>query len=684
MTVYWSVGALCGCVGYYNLLAETTASFPALQTRGGAALAALALIAIIFLKVALYWSARRMDRPLSLASLIVFPLANALFEGCILLFAFDAGRWLLAEKDWNVTPWSIGFRALDEISTDDRRMWREFLLGFGPSMLVFIAAYAALWEDYMLPLHVDLETPNKFVKAMVLVHFASLGTYWVAGDVATFMALKWLNEVGTVVARSREESEGEAEAGAGRRDSAADAEARLDSEDDDAPLFTTSKASKAVRSGAECPYLDTISRKNLDFDFEKCCSVSLSPVNVYACLVCGKYFQGRAPSTHAFTHSLEAGHHVFMKLADGRVYCLPDGYEVRDRSLIDIQRVLDPCFSIEAVEGLDREVRWARTLEGGEYMPGLVGLNNMRANDYANAVIQCLVRARPIRDFFLRPENYATCSSRLVRRFGELVRKVWMPAAFKGHVSPHEFMQAVQESSDKRFLIEKPADCAAFFSWLLNALHCDLVKGRRKQPSVITQTFQGELLVTTEAGTGKAAKMSQNLEEKTSFLMLALQLPPTPLFKDALEKVIIPQVSIFELLAKFNGETVTDDIKLGRRTFRLTRLPPYLIVHVARFSRNQFFLEKNPTLVSFPIKHLDLSLVCPVPPSQPCTYSLVANLIHEGRAEEGSCLAHIHRKVENAWFEVQDLRTTEVLPQIVELSQTYMQVYERTDKGGVA
>ena len=30
----------------------------------------------------------------------------------------------------------------------------------------------------------------------------------------------------------------------------------------------------------------------LDFDFEKLCSVSLSHLNVYACLVCGKYFQG--------------------------------------------------------------------------------------------------------------------------------------------------------------------------------------------------------------------------------------------------------------------------------------------------------------------------------------------------------------------------------------------------------
>ena len=41
-----------------------------------------------------------------------------------------------------------------------------------------------------------------------------------------------------------------------------------------------------------CPYLDTINRGLLDFDFEKLCSVSLSKINCYACLVCGKYFQG--------------------------------------------------------------------------------------------------------------------------------------------------------------------------------------------------------------------------------------------------------------------------------------------------------------------------------------------------------------------------------------------------------
>lgn len=45
-----------------------------------------------------------------------------------------------------------------------------------------------------------------------------------------------------------------------------------------------------------CPYLDTINRHALDFDFEKLCSVNMSNLNVYACLVTGKYFQGKFSS----------------------------------------------------------------------------------------------------------------------------------------------------------------------------------------------------------------------------------------------------------------------------------------------------------------------------------------------------------------------------------------------------
>ena len=104
---------------------------------------------------------------------------------------------------------------------------------------------------------------------------------------------------------------------------------------------------RAAAASRACPYLDTVHRAVLDFDFEKCCSVSLSPHNVYACLVCGKYFQGRGPSTHAYTHALEASHHVFLRLDDGRAYCLPDGYEIEDASLDDVRAALAPRFTPE-------------------------------------------------------------------------------------------------------------------------------------------------------------------------------------------------------------------------------------------------------------------------------------------------------------------------------------------------
>lgn len=64
-----------------------------------------------------------------------------------------------------------------------------------------------------------------------------------------------------------------------------------DSQDyDEQRKFEKRKEDSRSRS---CPYLDTINRGVLDFDFEKLCSVSLSKINVYACLVCGKYFQGK-------------------------------------------------------------------------------------------------------------------------------------------------------------------------------------------------------------------------------------------------------------------------------------------------------------------------------------------------------------------------------------------------------
>lgn len=69
-------------------------------------------------------------------------------------------------------------------------------------------------------------------------------------------------------------------------------------------------------------YLDTVNRVALDFDFEKVCSISLSNLNVYGCLVCGKYFQGRSKKSPAYAHSISDDHHVFINLESTQVSVL--------------------------------------------------------------------------------------------------------------------------------------------------------------------------------------------------------------------------------------------------------------------------------------------------------------------------------------------------------------------------
>ena len=135
--------------------------------------------------------------------------------------------------------------------------------------------------------------------------------------------------------------------------------AELEKEDENGENEEEVKNQNKKTELRKCPYLDTINRATLDFDFEKLCSVSLSHMNVYCCLICGKYFQGkiirfrqkcrifslelvfnffkgRGKGTHAYTHALDCGHHVFLNLHTARFYCLPDNYEVYDASLDDI------------------------------------------------------------------------------------------------------------------------------------------------------------------------------------------------------------------------------------------------------------------------------------------------------------------------------------------------------------
>ncbi|XP_074576789.1 uncharacterized protein LOC141833285 [Curcuma longa] len=475
---------------------------------------------------------------------------------------------------------------------------------------------------------------------------------------------------------------------------------------DGSRFMEPARRQRQVERRRDCPYLDTVNRQVLDFDFEKFCSISLSNLNVYACLVCGKYYQGRGLNSHAYTHSLEAGHHVYINLQTEKVFCLPDGYEIDDPSLDDIRHVLNPRFSREQVLHLDENRQWSRALDGSNYLPGMVGLNNIKDTDFVNVTIQSLMRVTPLRNFFLIPENYQHSKSPLVHRFGELTRKIWHARNFKGQVSPHEFLQAVMKASNKRFQIGVQSDPVEFMSWLLNTLHAQLRHSKKKDRSIIYDCFQGELEVVKEIPKKSLVDKLDNEDEKNknsvmeggvsddnivretskvSFLMLGLDLPPPPLFKDAMEKNIIPQVPLFNILKKFDGETITEVVRpcIARMRYRVTRLPKYLILHMRRFTRNNFFIEKNPTLVNFPVKNLELKDYIPLPPPKEkklrSKYDLIGNIVHDGKPGEGYYRVFVQRKSEELWYEMQDLHVTETLPQMVALSEAYMQIYEQQE-----
>lgn len=61
-------------------------------------------------------------------------------------------------------------------------------------------------------------------------------------------------------------------------------------------------------------------------------------------------------------------------------------------------------------------------------------------------------------------------------------------------------------------------------------------------------------------------------------------------------------------MKKFDGKNfIEEPVTCIKKKYRITKLPKYLIIHIKRFHKNDYFLEKNPTIVNFPIKNLDLS-----------------------------------------------------------------------------
>ncbi len=62
-------------------------------------------------------------------------------------------------------------------------------------------------------------------------------------------------------------------------------------------------------------------------------------------------------------------------------------------------------------------------------------------------------------------------------------------------------------------------------------------------------------------------------------------------------------------------------------------------------------------------------------------YDLIANIVHDGEPNtKGTYRAHVLHKGSGLWYELQDLRVIDILPQMITLSEAYIQIWEQRDE----
>ena len=80
------------------------------------------------------------------------------------------------------------------------------------------------------------------------------------------------------------------------------------------------------------------------------------------------------------------------------------------------------------------------------------------------------------------------------------------------------------------------------------------------------------------------------------------------------------------------------------------------------------FLEKNPTIIKFPLENLEIL---------DSTYNILANIIHDGKPEQGTYKIQIKNKIRKEWYQIKDLNVETILPESVLIDESYIQFYEK-------
>ncbi|CDO92652.1 unnamed protein product [Kluyveromyces dobzhanskii CBS 2104] len=460
-----------------------------------------------------------------------------------------------------------------------------------------------------------------------------------------------------------------------------ESESNSDSEDDGFSKIRKIAAAPQKRPVPKV-YLDKINVKKLDFDREKGCSVTLSRSNVYCCLSCGKYLQGRGQNSVAFKHAIEMDHHVFLNLSTLKVYVLPETYEVDVASsslLMDIVHAASPSFESNELPTFPKG---CYDLNGKRYTNGFVGMNNLTPDGYSVVVLQALAHIIPLRDYFLL--NKTASASTLVDSLSLLIRKLWSCKLLRKNISPHELLNHASLVSKRRFPVDDSKDPRNFLLWLISSLCAS------REPLLIQnikEQFMGYIEITstpietTADEKGKTVKFnrkeSETTKQETIFWLLSLDLPQTNVFSSGTGAEGVSQIKLETLLQKYTGST-EHHTKDSIRTYRILKHPKFLILHFNRFNKGfSSIKDRNKTLVEFS-DHLNFDGE---------SYQLVANITHNCSVQKkisdtedllaSRWKVHLADRLNDQWYEFDDIEVNQVEKEFLFLKECYLQIWKR-------
>lgn len=365
-----------------------------------------------------------------------------------------------------------------------------------------------------------------------------------------------------------------------------------------------------------------------------------------------------------------------MHLETGVVYLMPDGVQVEHPSAFsDIRYNLNPRYGegdLDQMMMLDEGERV--DLHGRSYVRGFLGMNNLKASDYASVVLQALLHIPPLQHFFLLNDNNVggTDDHELRMAIRSLFRRYWNASPFKAIINPHGLMQVINRMSNKRFSVLQQGDPIELMTWLL---HHGLPS------SMASSIFGGRVTISSAQMKDVSFSSMTNLNfqsKESPFLHLTLDLPPMPLYQSKNGEYVTPQVSLVDLLKRYDGGQITQRGETVQ-TFSLQSLPPFLLLSYRRLTQNHGEWQKNRTLVTHPLTQLPIHTQHHHQGGvQLYHYRLLTNIIHIGEVAKGGKYAiQLVNAHSGHWYEIDDLTVKRIPSVNITLSECTLQIWQR-------